>query len=96
MSRQEISDDDIVRMLDVCHVSDPEDVLIESEEECIPQGDASEEEDNLEADIAIENSDGDSDEDEFIAKSARKWTRSLPPVTRHRQCNIVYQANTCK
>lgn len=31
----------------------------------------------------------DPDEDEFIAKLGRKWTSSVPPVTRRRQCNIV-------
>lgn len=62
MYRQQISDDDIVGMLDECDVSDPDDVLSEFDEEFIPQGDTSEEEDNLEvnsegSDVASENSD---------------------------------------
>ena len=72
-----------------------EDVLSESDDEFIPQGDASELEDNLEvnseeSDIAGATSDVDSDEDdEFIAKSGRVWRSSVPPVTHSRQCNIV-------
>lgn len=52
MSRQQISDDDIVRMLDECDVSDPDDVLSEFDEEFIPQVLNSEG-----SDIASENSD---------------------------------------
>ncbi|KAG8238841.1 hypothetical protein J437_LFUL018604 [Ladona fulva] len=93
MSRLKSSDDDTVPMLQECDVSDPSDVLSETDEEFIPQGDASETEDNLElnseeSDIASEHSDVDSDEDEVIAKSGRKWSSSVPPVTRRRQCNI--------
>jgi hypothetical protein len=64
-------------MLDECVLSDLEDILSESDDEFIPQGDTSESADNLEvnfeeSDIAGTTSDVDSDEDdEFIAKSGR-------------------------
>jgi hypothetical protein len=56
--------------------SDLENVLSESDDEFIPQGDVSESEDNLEvnceeSDIAGATSDVDSDKDEFITKSER-------------------------
>jgi hypothetical protein len=82
-------------MLDECDLSDLEDVLSESGDEFIPQGDTSESEDNLElnseeSDIAGTTSDVDSDEDdEFIAKSGTVWRSSMPPVTCSHQCNIV-------
>jgi hypothetical protein len=81
-------------MLDECF-SDLEDVLSESDDEFIPQGDASESKDNLEVnseenDIACATTDVDSDEDnEFIAKSGKMWKSSVHPLTRSRQCNIV-------
>jgi hypothetical protein len=81
-------------MLDECDSSDLEDVLSESDDEFIPQGDASELEDNLEvnseeSDIAGATSHMDSDEDdEFIPKSGRVWRSSVPPVTCSHQCNI--------
>jgi hypothetical protein len=77
MARRQCSEDNIVQMLDECDLSDLEDVLSESDDEFIPQGDASKSEDNLEvnsekSDIAGATSDVDSDEDdEFIAKSGR-------------------------
>src|SRR5215468_6799131 len=95
MARRQCSEDVIVQMLDECDLSDLEDILSESDDEFIPQGEASESEDNLEvnseeSDIAGATSDVDSDEDyEFIAKSGRVWRCSVPPVTRIRQCNIV-------
>jgi hypothetical protein len=82
-------------MLNECDLSDLEDVLSESDDEFIPQGEASESEDNLEvnseeSNIAGATSDVDSDEDEeFIAKSGKVWRSSVPPLTRSRQCNIV-------
>jgi hypothetical protein len=89
MARRQCSEDYIVQMLDECDSSDLEDVLSESDDEFIPQGDASESEDNLEvnseeSDIAGAKSDLDSD-DEFIAKSGRVWRSFVPPVTRRRQ-----------
>lgn len=83
-----------MKLLDECNVSDPDDVLSESDEEFISQGDTSEAEDTLEmnseeSDISCENSDVDSDEDQFIAKSGRKWPSSVPPLTRRRRYNIV-------
>jgi hypothetical protein len=66
-------------MLDECDSSDLEDVLSESNDEFIPQGDESELEDSLElnseeSDIAGAICDVDSDENyEFIAKSGRVW-----------------------
>jgi hypothetical protein len=104
MARQQCSEDYIVQILDECDSSDLEDVLSESDDEFIPQGDASESEDNVEvnseeSDIAGATSDVDSDEDdEFIAKSGRVWRSFMPPDTRRRQCNIVTGsslANTC-
>ena len=60
--------------------SDPEDVLSESDDDLIPQGDASESKNNFElnseeSDIAsVAESDANSDEnDEFIAKSEKVW-----------------------
>jgi hypothetical protein len=76
-------------------MSDLEDVLSESDDELIPQEDASESEDNLEmnseeSDIAGATSDVESDEDdELIAKSGKVWRSSVPPVTCCPQCNIV-------
>ena len=90
MARRQCSDEAIVQMLDECDLSDLEDVLSESDDEFIPQGEASESEDNLavnseESDTADATSDVDSDEDdEFIAKSGRVWRSSVPPVTRIR------------
>jgi hypothetical protein len=68
MARRLCSEDNIVQMLDECELSGLEDVLSESDNEFIPQGDASESEDNLEvnseeSDIAGASSDVDSDED---------------------------------
>jgi hypothetical protein len=94
MSRRQCSEDNIVQILDECDLSDLEDVLSESDE-FIPQGDASESEDNLEVNseesyIACVTSDVDSgEEDEFMAKSGKVWRSSVPPVTRQRQCNIA-------
>jgi hypothetical protein len=48
MTRRQYSEDNIVQMLDGCDLSDLEDVLSEFDDEFIPQGDASESEDNLE------------------------------------------------
>jgi hypothetical protein len=71
------SEDNTVQILDECDLSDLENVLSESDDEFIPQGDASESENNLEvnseeSDIAGAISDVDfDDDDEFIAKSGR-------------------------
>jgi hypothetical protein len=95
MARRQCSEDNIVQMLDECDLSDLEDILSESDDEFIPQGDASELEDNLEvnseeSDIASTTSDVDSDEDdELIAKSGRVWRSSVPPVTHICQCHII-------
>lgn len=94
MSRRQLSDDDIVHLLEECDLSGPEDILSDSDEEFIPQEDESESEDNVEvnseeSDIASDNSDADSNGDELVAKSGRKWTSSVPPVTRRRKHNIV-------
>jgi hypothetical protein len=95
MACRKCSEHYIVQMLDECDLSDLEDVLSESDDEFIPQGDASELEDSLElnseeSDIAGAICDVDSDENgEFIAKSGRVWRSFVPPVTRSRQCNIV-------
>lgn len=77
MSRQLISDDDTVQMLDECDESDPNDVLGDSDEKFILKVVVSEAEDILEvnpeeSNMASENSDGHYDEDQFIAKSRRK------------------------
>ena len=76
--------------------SDPEDVLSESNDDYIPQGDASESEDNVElnseeSDIASaeESVDGSDEEEELIAESGRVWKSTVPPVTRRRRCNYV-------
>lgn len=66
-----MSRDEIFRMVDECDVSDPDNVLNKSDE-CIPQGDASQGENNLEAnsdDSSIASEDFDGDSNEFIAKS---------------------------
>jgi hypothetical protein len=44
MARWQCSEDNSVQMLDECDLSDLEDVLSESDDEFIPQGDASESE----------------------------------------------------
>lgn len=46
--------------------------MSEFDGEFIPQGDVSEAEDNLEMNSEERNSDGDSEENEFIAKSRKK------------------------
>jgi hypothetical protein len=66
MTRRQCSEDNIVQTLDECGLSNLEDVLSESDDEFIPQGNASESEDNLEvnseeSDIAGATSDVDSD-----------------------------------
>jgi hypothetical protein len=48
MARRHCSEYNIVQMLDECDLSDLEDVLSKSDYKFIPQGDASESEDNLE------------------------------------------------
>jgi hypothetical protein len=47
MARRQCSEDNIVQMLDECGLSDLENVLNASDDEFIPQADASESEDNL-------------------------------------------------
>jgi hypothetical protein len=69
MARRQCSEDNIVHMLNECDLSDLEDILSESDDEFIPQGDPSESADNLEvnseeSDIAGAISDVDSDEDD--------------------------------
>lgn len=88
MARQQRSDDEILQMLNEYNVSD---VFSKSDDKLIPQGVASESEDNLEvnseeSDIANVSSDVDSDEDDkLIAKSGRVWRSS---VTHCCQCDI--------
>ena len=76
--------------------SDLEDVLSESNDDYIPQGDASESEDNVElnseeSDIASaeESVDGSDEEEELIAESGRVWKSTVPPVIRRRRCTYV-------
>ena len=77
MARQISTLEDIAQILSEWDY-DPEDVLSESTDDFIPQGDASESEDNLELNLEESNiasraeSDANSDEDdEFIAKSGK-------------------------
>lgn len=96
MARRIETHEDITQILDELDITDPEDVLSESDDDFIPQGDASESEDNLElnsveSDIAsgAESNDDSDEEDEFIAKSGKVWKSTVLPVTRRRRCNYV-------
>ena len=80
-------------------LSDPDDVLSESDENFIPQGDVSKSEDDLEinseeSDIAsgTESDEAHSDTEEFIAKLKKVWKTTMPPVTPRRHCNIVIES----
>ena len=95
MARRISTHEDIVQILSEWD-SDPEDVRSESNYDFIPQGDASESEDNLklnseESDIAsgAESDANSHEDDEFIAKSGKVCKSSAPPVTSWRSCNIV-------
>ena len=79
MARRISTHEDIAQILSEWDY-DPEDVLSELADDFMPQGDASESEDNFElnseeSDIASgAESDANSDEDnEFIAKSGKSW-----------------------
>ena len=96
MARHINSQEDIAEIWDELDISDPEDILSESDDEFIPQGNTSESEDDLEinseeSDVASgTESDDDSGEcEEYIAKSGKVWKISVPPVTRRHSCNIV-------
>ena len=74
--------------------SDPEDVLSRSDDDSIPQGDASESEYNLELNSeesefasGAESDANLNEDDELIAKSGKVW-KSSAPVTPRRSCNI--------